>query len=297
LNTILTQVAWAVPADLSVMPWGSDRIYPVLPGAGGSYVVSLNDGRIDAAWEPPLTVIVYRGGMILDSGSSGSGFNATGNAGNGTLAADTDAASPGGMPWQEESKLTNFVSNFEDIDGVSHDAPMLPTPVLTALAASGRNPADIMISIMTGGEGSGGGDDEDVETGGSSGAVSAAGEAAPAGGGSGGKSHEVGMAAPKEQTGVGHHYVPRAVAYSPKNMARLSPRAQQLAMGTYSGPTNPKHRWGEGHPEYNARVDQELDQFIEMSGGSLNEDQLEEFQKMVRQGRGANGAPDEILMR
>ena len=102
-------------------------------------------------------MIAYRGGMILGGGTTGTGFNATGNLGNGSAAADTDAASPDGMPWEENTKLGSFVSNIEVTDGVSR-APMTPIATLMALAAAGRNPADITIAVLTGGDGEGGGD-------------------------------------------------------------------------------------------------------------------------------------------
>ncbi len=125
---------------------------PVTPGDSGSYVVPLVDYRIEMNYLVPPTVIVYRGGMELTGGSSGTGFNATGNLGIGTVAADTDSATPEGLPWQINAKLANFVSNFELGDGVADDGPPPPTPTLTALAAPGRNPAATLISIPTGSE-------------------------------------------------------------------------------------------------------------------------------------------------
>ncbi len=137
LATIESNVAWCVPANVEVAPWGFDRIVPVTPGNSGSYVVPLVDYRIEMDYVVPPTVIVYRGGMELTGGSSGTGFTATGNLGIGTVAADTDSATPEGLPWQVEAKLANFVSNFELGDGVSDDGPLPPTPTLTALAAAG----------------------------------------------------------------------------------------------------------------------------------------------------------------
>jgi hypothetical protein len=84
------------------------------------------------------------------------------------VAADTDSATPEGLPWQLEAKLANFVSNFELGDGVARNGPLPPTPTFSALAAPGRNPADIMIPILTGSEAPGGDDDDAVRAGGNS---------------------------------------------------------------------------------------------------------------------------------
>ena len=113
-----------------------------------------------------LTVILYRGGYEWSGGTSGTGFNATAVLNNGTAAPDTDAASPNGMPWDENARLNDYVANI----GVVHNGAILSTPVLTAPAAPGRNPADIAIAILTGGEASGGEGDDDVAGGGTFGA-------------------------------------------------------------------------------------------------------------------------------
>ena len=59
-----------------------------------------------------LTVILYRGGYEWSGGTSGTGFNATAVLNNGTAAPDTDAASPNGMPWDENARLNDYVANI-----------------------------------------------------------------------------------------------------------------------------------------------------------------------------------------
>ena len=146
-----------MPLDIAIVTPTYNRIAPILPGDSGTYIVTLEDGRTGSR-QAPLTVIAYRGGMLLSGGSSGSGFNATGNLANGTAAADTDATTADGMPWEEKTKLGSFVENIGIWDGVARDGPLAPTPTLTALAAPGRNPAEILIATLTGGDGEGGGD-------------------------------------------------------------------------------------------------------------------------------------------
>ncbi len=156
LSSFLQDAGYSVPFDIAIVTPDHDRIWPDLPGDSGSYVVTLEDGRGGVSFDSPLTVIAYRGGMLLSGGTPGAGFNPTGNLGIGTAAADTNAATANGMPWQEETKLGSFVENIGVSDGVARDGPLSPTQTLTALAAPGRNPADITISTMTGGQGEGG---------------------------------------------------------------------------------------------------------------------------------------------
>jgi len=96
-------------------------------------------------YEPPLSVIAYRGGEPVGPGTADSGFDPPGNLSNATVAPDTDSASANGLPSQEADKLTDFVQNTGTSDGVSRGAAPSPTATLVALAAAGRNPADITL--------------------------------------------------------------------------------------------------------------------------------------------------------
>jgi hypothetical protein len=92
LSTLLVDADYSVPLDIAIVAPTQDRLLPDIPTETGDYAVTLTDGRTDLTYAPPLTVIAYRGGMLLTGGSSGAGFNATGNLAAGTAAADTDAA-------------------------------------------------------------------------------------------------------------------------------------------------------------------------------------------------------------
>ncbi|MGO9470316.1 MAG: hypothetical protein ACLQVF_39975 [Isosphaeraceae bacterium] len=145
-----------MPADIAVRPYRVDRI---VPGVGGDYVVTMGDGRsnFDDSDNPPMPVVVYMGGVTLSAGSSGTGFNPTGNFSNGTAAANTDSADPVGLSKQEQAKLASFINNIGSSDGGSRNGPQDPTATHLALASPARNPADITIPVLVGSEGSGGG--------------------------------------------------------------------------------------------------------------------------------------------
>jgi len=85
------------------------------------------------------------GGETDGTGSTDSGFDPPGNLSDATVAPDTDSASANGLPSQEADKLTDFVQNTGTSDGVSRGAAPSPTATLVALAAAGRNPADITL--------------------------------------------------------------------------------------------------------------------------------------------------------
>jgi hypothetical protein len=86
---------------------------------------------------------LYLSGSALDLGVgklgsflSGSTFGFTPN---------TNAATLLGLPDQEATALGNMAQDSGGNDDVSRDAPPSPTATLTALAAAGRNPADITL--------------------------------------------------------------------------------------------------------------------------------------------------------
>ena len=167
-------------------------------------------------------------------------------------------------------------------DGVSQTSTAPPTSVLGTLAAAGRNPTDITIPTV-GGDAIDGGDGGDGSGGDHPGAEIGDGpNPAPSVVGS----HLAPAAeAPPEQSGVGHHYGPVMVDFDPEIAEHISPRAKQLAMGTFSGPTSPSHRWDGEHAEYSQRVRQELQKFISLKGGGvLDEYDMEEFLTNIRQG-------------
>jgi hypothetical protein len=175
LATVLSSLSWCAEAELGSSPVGLDRISPKVPtpppppapGAGTDWEVTLFDWRAPQTYNPPLTVIDYRGGVTtsVTEGEAGIGFNATGVLANGSAAADTDSSTPMGLPSQEHEKLATFVRNVGASDGVSRNGPQVLTAVHQALVAPGRNPAPVTIPVMAGSEGSGGGggggDDEE----------------------------------------------------------------------------------------------------------------------------------------
>jgi hypothetical protein len=142
----------------------------------------------DSTYEPPLSVIVYRGGETDGAGTADSGFDAPGNLSDAIAAPDTDSASANGLPTQEVNKLTNVVQNTGTSDGVSRGAAPSPTDTLVALAAAVRDAADITLPTQgsegtgsesgsgSGGAGSGsGGDGDAVQARGSSTGANASG--------------------------------------------------------------------------------------------------------------------------
>ncbi len=133
---MFSAVDWCVPADIAVRPYRVDRI---VPGVGGDYVVTMGDGRsnFDDSDNPPMPVVVYMGGVTLSAGSSGTGFNPTGNFSNGTAAANTDSADPVGLSKQEQAKLASFINNIGSSDGGSRNGPQDPTATHLALASPG----------------------------------------------------------------------------------------------------------------------------------------------------------------
>jgi hypothetical protein len=207
----------------------------------------------------------------------------------------TNAMTAHGLPAEMAAivgPLGNLAQNLGPTDGVSQTATAAPTAVLVTLAAAGRNPTDITIPTA-GSEGSG-----EEEGDGLAGGASPGDEFAPTGDEPGGTpgTHEVSGEPPPEQSGVGHHYGPRAVVFDPEIAGNLTLEAKQLAMGTFTGPTFPSHRGSGEHAAYNARVKQELQEFIALKGGGvLNEVQMDEFLNNVRLGLDAEGLPDEVL--
>ncbi len=111
-------------------------------------------------------------------------------------------------------------------------------------------------------------------------------------------SHEV----PAEQGGVGHHAVPVAVTTDPEVASKLSRGAIELFAGYYSGPTSPKHSFGQGvtkaeHDEYNSVVKENLIKFIDERGGSIDTDEAREFGDLVSEGKGYDGSVDPVIQK
>ena len=72
------------------------------------------------------------------------------------ISPDTGGMTPNGLPIQAADRIDDSQGGLDN-DGVSRAAPPDPTATLIALAAPGRNPADITIPVLAGGEASGGG--------------------------------------------------------------------------------------------------------------------------------------------
>jgi hypothetical protein len=81
------------------------------PGGTDGTQFRFDLGFADSTYEPPLSVIVYRGGETDGAGTADSGFDAPGNLSDATAAPDTDSASANGLPTQEEGKDTHCIAS------------------------------------------------------------------------------------------------------------------------------------------------------------------------------------------
>jgi hypothetical protein len=96
---------------------------------------------------------------------------------------------------------------------------------------------------------------------------------------------------------VGHHYVPFSVLNDANIHPWLSTDAYKMGMGAYSGPTFPKHNYGElngvKHSKYNELVETELKKLIKNNKGKvISADQMEKFIENIMNGKGFNGKPN-----
>jgi hypothetical protein len=79
LGTVFSAVDWCAPVDIAVRPYWVDRIVPGVPSGGADYAVPLEDGHqsFTKAYNPPMPVVAYMGGVTLSASSSQSDFNPT----------------------------------------------------------------------------------------------------------------------------------------------------------------------------------------------------------------------------
>jgi RHS repeat-associated protein len=104
---------------------------------------------------------------------------------------------------------------------------------------------------------------------------------------------------------VGHHYIPISVITDPEISRRLGQAARDLAIGTWTGVTDPRHGFGTyggvPHGRYSDEVRSLLLDYIEREGITgrrrMTAAQMERFIQMVRQGRNLDGSVNNILSR
>jgi len=121
--------------------------------------VSINN-ILSVSYNPSPWEFAYLGGTtITDRANEGSPYTFAANiaAAYGSLAPDTDSATPNGLPGEEVARLGYFAGNYSTPDGAARSAPPDPTATLVGLAAAWRSPSDVVIPCAAGSEGTGGG--------------------------------------------------------------------------------------------------------------------------------------------
>jgi RHS repeat-associated protein len=102
---------------------------------------------------------------------------------------------------------------------------------------------------------------------------------------------------PVGESAVGHHWVPVSVLTQDNVWSVLSEEARSAALGSYSGPTSPTHRYttygGVRHVDYNAIVREQMDLYIHehqiSATNPMTRRQMETFIHEIENGRNVAG--------
>ena len=96
---------------------------------------------------------------------------------------------------------------------------------------------------------------------------------------------------------VGHHWVPVSVLTDPEIRKKLTSAAYEVAMGAYSGPTTPSHRYwtygGVSHAQYNNIIRENLLKYMEKHNLSrMGQEHMWDFIEKIKNGQNFEGEPD-----